>query len=74
VREGGGDSDIQSLMKRLAAGDRRAFTPVYEALWPLCVARARSLTADLADAEDAAQRALLTPSGRSNCRTGYQRK
>lgn len=55
---GGGDDDVQGLMTRLADGDRRAFSPLYEALWPLCRARARRCTDDEAEAEDAAQRAL----------------
>ena len=56
--EDGSLSDLQELMVRLADGDRSAFPPVYERLWPLL----RSVTArhlPAADAEDAAQEALL---------------
>ena len=51
-------SDLQAQMERLADGDRSAFHPVYESLWPI-VRRfaARHLPAD--EAEDAAQEALL---------------
>lgn len=57
MREGD-DDDVQRLMTRLSDGDRRAFTPLYRALWPLVLARARR-SLDEAEAEDAAQRALL---------------
>lgn len=56
---GGGSDDVQGLMTRLAEGDRRAFSPLYETLWPLCRTRARRYLDDEAEAEDAAQRALL---------------
>lgn len=46
-------------MARLADGDRSAFAPVFEALWPLLVGFARRITRDASDAEDAAQQALL---------------
>jgi len=56
--EDGSLADLQGLMARLADGDRSAFPPVYAILWPVL----RSLTArhlPAADAEDAAQEALL---------------
>jgi RNA polymerase sigma-70 factor (ECF subfamily) len=56
--EDGSLSDLQELMVRLADGDRSAFPPVYATLWPVL----RALTArhlPPADAEDAAQEALL---------------
>ena len=49
---------MNALMARLADGDRAAFTPVFQALWPkvhrLCL---RLLHSD-ADADDAAQQAM----------------
>src|SRR5262245_1014151 len=53
-----GGADLQMLMCRLADGDRSAFQPVFEILWPLLRRVAsRRLPADLA--EDAAQEALI---------------
>ncbi|WP_437579678.1 RNA polymerase sigma factor [Sorangium sp. So ce887] len=47
-------------MRRLADGDRAAFEPVYAALWPAISAFCRRmLGGGEADAEDAAQQALL---------------
>jgi len=46
-------------MARLADGDRSAFSHVFDTLWPLLVGFARRLSRDAADAEDAAQQALL---------------
>ena len=55
---------LQSAMIRFADGDRAAFREVFDGLWPMCLAVAsRSLPAT-ADAEDAAQRALLKVFGR----------
>jgi RNA polymerase sigma-70 factor, ECF subfamily len=51
-------SEIQELLARLARGDRSAFDPLFERLWPLV----RGFTArclPLAEADDAAQEALL---------------
>ena len=51
-------AELQADLARLADGDRAAFDPVFARLWPLLRAfAARHLPA--ADAEDAAQRALL---------------
>ena len=56
--EQGARSDIDRLMERLADGDRAAFDPVFETLWP--VLRAFCVRAvGVADAEDAAQAALV---------------
>jgi RNA polymerase sigma-70 factor (ECF subfamily) len=44
---------------RLADGDRSAFAPVYEVLWPLAHRFSMRALKDSADAEDAAQSALL---------------
>ncbi|WP_437281252.1 sigma-70 family RNA polymerase sigma factor [Sorangium sp. So ce375] len=46
-------------MRRLADGDRAAFEPVYAALWPALGAFCRRMLGGGADAEDAAQQALL---------------
>ncbi|WP_437677771.1 RNA polymerase sigma factor [Sorangium sp. So ce131] len=46
-------------MRRLADGDRAAFEPVYAALWPAVSAFCRRMLRGCADAEDAAQQALL---------------
>ena len=45
-------------MARLGEGDREAFTPLYEALWPFTLRFAQRLL-PAAEAEDAAQIALL---------------
>jgi RNA polymerase sigma-70 factor (ECF subfamily) len=50
---------LNAAMARLADGDRSAFSTVFEALWPLLHGFARSLVRDEAEAEDAAQHALL---------------
>jgi len=54
-------AEVQSLVQRLADGDRGALRPAFDRLWPLlrdfC---ARALRTPVgADAEDAAQRALV---------------
>jgi RNA polymerase sigma-70 factor (ECF subfamily) len=50
---------IQLLVARVADGDRAAVAPAFDALWPLLRRfAARALGSD-ADAEDAAQRALV---------------
>lgn len=49
---------LQRSMARLADGDRSAFAPVFEALWPLLRAFAQRAVGP-ADGEDAAQAALL---------------
>jgi RNA polymerase sigma factor (sigma-70 family) len=52
-------AEIQTLLERLADGDRAAAKPAFDALWPVLRAfSARALGSD-ADAEDAAQQALL---------------
>lgn len=50
---------IHALMVRFADGDRAAFRPLFDALWPALLAIASRGLPDRADAEDAAQRALL---------------
>jgi RNA polymerase sigma-70 factor (ECF subfamily) len=51
-------AELDRDMRRLADGDRRAFEPVFHRLWPLVREFAARHLAP-ADAEDAAQRALL---------------
>ena len=46
-------------MARLADGDRSAFSTVFATLWPLLEGFAKRLSGNAADAEDAAQHALL---------------
>jgi RNA polymerase sigma-70 factor, ECF subfamily len=50
---------IQVLMLRLADGDRTAFDPIYEALWPVVRRFAERTLAGSPDAEDAAQLAFM---------------
>jgi RNA polymerase sigma-70 factor, ECF subfamily len=51
--------ELGELMTRLAGGDRAAFDPIFEALWPVVQAFARRALHGSADAEDAAQGALV---------------
>jgi RNA polymerase sigma factor (sigma-70 family) len=50
--------DLQSLMTRLAEGDRGAFHPVFETLWPV-LRRFAARHLPPQEADDAAQEALL---------------
>jgi RNA polymerase sigma-70 factor, ECF subfamily len=50
---------LQVLMGRLADGDRAAFEPIYEALWPVVRRFAERSLAGSPDAEDAAQVAFM---------------
>ncbi len=50
---------LQDDLARLKEGERAAARPVFNALWPACLALARSQLHDDADANDAAQSALL---------------
>lgn len=56
--EGGERAELRRLMARLADGDRAAFGPAFALLWPRLRAFAARYVA-VADAEDAAQAALL---------------
>lgn len=49
---------MQALMVRLADGDRAAFEPIYEALWPVVRRFSERALGGSPDAEDAAQVAL----------------
>ena len=51
-------TDLQGLMERLADGDRSAFHPVFESLWPL-LRRFAARHLGPGEADDAAQEALL---------------
>ncbi len=51
--------EIHEAMVRFADGERDAFRAVFDGLWPALVAFARGMGLDDAEAEDAAQRALL---------------
>jgi len=50
---------IQGWMVRFADGDRGAFQPLFQALWPVVLAFAAKGLERPADAEDAAQQAML---------------
>jgi RNA polymerase sigma-70 factor (ECF subfamily) len=56
--ERGLDADLQDLMTRLAQGDRSAFHPAFEILWPI-LRRLAGRHLPSAEAEDAAQEALV---------------
>jgi RNA polymerase sigma-70 factor (ECF subfamily) len=50
---------IQGLVARVADGDRAAIEPAFDALWPVVQRFAARAVDGAADAEDAAQRALI---------------
>jgi RNA polymerase sigma-70 factor (ECF subfamily) len=56
--------ELTQLLRELREGDRSAFRPVFEALWPVLLAFTKRLGPNLADAEDAAQRSLIRVFGR----------
>jgi RNA polymerase sigma-70 factor (ECF subfamily) len=51
-------SNLEALVARLADGDRTAFDPLYEALWPVVRRLADRLLLGSPEAEDAAQEAM----------------
>jgi RNA polymerase sigma factor (sigma-70 family) len=51
--------ELQRCLGRLADGDRAAFRPVFELAWPRVREIAARMMRDAADADDAAQSALL---------------
>jgi RNA polymerase sigma-70 factor (ECF subfamily) len=51
--------EVHAAMSRFADGDRAAFRPVFDALWPVILDFTTRMLRDEAEAEDAAQRALL---------------
>jgi RNA polymerase sigma factor (sigma-70 family) len=52
-----GRAELSKLLGRLAEGDRTAFRPAFDRLWPLLRALASRMTPD--DSEDAAQLAMV---------------
>jgi RNA polymerase sigma-70 factor (ECF subfamily) len=50
---------IQGWMAQFADGDRAAFQPLFDALWPVLLAFASRTLEQAPDAEDAAQQAML---------------
>jgi RNA polymerase sigma-70 factor, ECF subfamily len=54
----GASATLDVLVTRLAAGDRGAFSPVFERLWPPTLRLCKSILRNDADASDAAQEAL----------------
>lgn len=55
---GDSEKDVDALMARLADGDRAAFTPVFQRLWPSVLRLCTSILKNDADAADAAQQAM----------------
>lgn len=51
--------EIDALLRRLADGERAAFQPLFDALWPLLRRFATRFLGHEADGDDAAQQALL---------------
>lgn len=51
--------ELDGLLRRLADGERAAFHPLFDALWPLLRRFARRFLGNEADGDDAAQQALL---------------
>ncbi|HET6582673.1 MAG TPA: sigma-70 family RNA polymerase sigma factor [Nannocystaceae bacterium] len=57
---------ISTMMARLADGDRDAFAPLFDRLWPLVRAFAGRVLGHDADADDVAQRALVSVFARAS--------
>jgi RNA polymerase sigma-70 factor (ECF subfamily) len=57
---------ISILVARLADGDRDAFAPVFDRLWPVVRAFAERVLGHDADADDVAQRALVSVFSRAS--------
>jgi RNA polymerase sigma-70 factor (ECF subfamily) len=53
-----GTEELDGLMRRLADGDRSAFTPMFKRLWPEVRKLCGALLVNTADADDAAQQAM----------------
>lgn len=51
--------ELDDLLRRLADGERSAFQPLFDALWPLLRRFATRFLGSEADGDDAAQQALL---------------
>jgi RNA polymerase sigma factor (sigma-70 family) len=52
-------AEIDALLRRLADGERAAFLPLFDALWPLLRRFTTRFLGNDADGDDAAQQALL---------------
>ena len=52
------ETDLDSLMARLADGDRSAFTPVFRSLWPRTLRMCMAIVKNESDAHDAAQQSM----------------
>ncbi len=52
-------ADLNALVRRFADGDRLAFQPLFDGLWPVLVAFTDRALGSPADGEDAAQQAIL---------------
>jgi RNA polymerase sigma factor (sigma-70 family) len=57
---------ISTIMARLADGDRDAFAPLFDRLWPIVRAFAGRVLGHDADADDVAQRALVSVFARAS--------
>ena len=57
--DGNGRAALCVALARLAGGDRTAQRPVFEALWPVLRVFCQRMLNEPADAEDAAQRAVI---------------
>jgi len=51
--------DLEALVLRLADGDRSAFDPLYDALWPVVQSLTQRMLRGSPEAQDAAQEAML---------------
>lgn len=58
--------ELSRWMARLADGDREAFTPLFDRLWPLLRAFTTRALRHAADADDVAQRALVSVFARAS--------
>jgi RNA polymerase sigma factor (sigma-70 family) len=58
--------ELEALMLRLADGDRSAFDPLYDALWPLVRRLTERMLNRAPEGEDAAQEAMLKVFGRAS--------
>lgn len=58
--------ELSTWMARLADGDREAFTPLFDRLWPLLHAFTSRALGHAADADDVAQRALVSVFARAS--------
>jgi RNA polymerase sigma factor (sigma-70 family) len=59
VKRSDTDVELEALMLRLAAGDRSAFDPLYDAMWPLVQRLTTRMMRGAPEAQDAAQKAML---------------